>query len=659
MTLRQKTLILISSIIVASTIGLYSVSRTIMLRSFARLEEKHTAEHIERIRNILLDNFATLDTFLFDWAAWDDTYEFIEDRNQEYIDSNLVDETFLSSRLNVILYVNTAGELVYGKAVDLQSAQEMPLPEALWQHLGPDSPLLFHPDELSNLTGVLLLPENPMIVSARPILSSAEEGPIRGTLIMGRYLDAEELFHLSEITRQSLSIYRFEGDADVPPDVLQARSTLAQGKQFTVQVLNASSIAGYAVVRDIYGEPGFILKVTQRRDVYEQGQTSMLYLVSSVLIISVILGGSILLLLERMVLFRLEHLSLEVQKVRSQNDVSTRVSIDGEDELAKLASSLNSMLSAQELSQKSLQESEALYRGLVETSPDAIMVSDLSGKLTMVNQRAAQLYGYRNEEDMLREDTQQMMIQDNPELAVEEALQILKAGNVRRLECTIRKKDGTSFYAEISTSVLVDAENHPVAFIDSVRDVGVRRQEQDELRKYHEQFEQLLEERTATLKAANQQLKTEIAEYQSQEKQSRRSHAQNQRMLNALPDSYLRLTSDGIILDLHLGTEGAPYLPEDCAGQAILDTLPPDIARLFSRAILQALKKQLVIRIEYAVSGTGERQRYDEARFVPFMEDHLLILIRDITEYKGMEKTFQDIEAQIAQLSPKSHSERE
>ena len=654
MTLRQKTLLIISIIVVASIIGLYSVSRTIMLRSFSRLEEKYTTEHIERIRNILLDNFAALDTFVFDWAAWDDTYEFIENANPEYIRSNLVDETFLSSRLNVILFVNTAGELVYGKAFDLVMEKERPVPEDLMRHLHPDSPLLFHPDEFSNLTGILLLEENPMIVSARPILKSSEEGPIRGALIMGRYLDAEELFRLSEIMRQSLSIFRFDSEGDTPSDVQQARSALRQGVQSTVQVLSASSIAGYAVIRDIYGEPGCILKVTQQREIYEQGQTSVLYLVSSVLIISVILGGGILLLLERIVLFRLEQLSLDVQKVRSQNDLSTRVSVIGKDELASLAASINNMLSAQEQSQKSLQESEALYRGLVETSPDAIMVSDLSGKLTMVNQRAAQLYGYADEEEMLQEDTQQVMIQDNPELAVEEALQIIKSGNVRRIECTIRKKDNTPFTAEISTSVLVNAENHPVAFIDSVRDVSTRRQEKDELRKYHDQFERLLEERTSALKAANLQLKAEMRDYQRQEKQSHRSHAQIQRMLNALPDTYLRLTSDGAISDLHLGTEGSSYVPPDCAGKQILDILPPEIARLFARAIPQVLKKKVIIRIEYSVPGSGKLEQFDEARFVPFMDDHLLVLIRDVTEYKGMEKTFKDIEAQIAQLSPKA-----
>ncbi|MCP4397023.1 MAG: PAS domain S-box protein [bacterium] len=656
MTLRQKTLILIGIIVVALTIGLYFVSRTIMLRSFARLEEEYAQEHIERIRNILLDNFAALDTFLFDWAAWDDTYEFIEDVNQEYIRSNLVDETFLSSRLHVILFVNTAGELVYAKALDLQLAQEMPTPEDLRQHLSPDSPLLFHPDEFSNLTGVLLLAENPMIVSARPILQSSKEGPIRGTLIMGRYLDAEELYRLSEITRQSLSIYRFDEDADASLDVRQARSSFAQGGQSIVQVLSASSIAGYTVINDVYGDPGFILKVTQQRDIYEQGQTSVLYLVSSVLIISVILGGSILLLLERLVLFRLEHLSLDVQQVRSQNDLSTRVSVIGEDELARLASSINSMLSAQEQFQESLQESEALYRGLVETSPDAIMVSDLSGKLTMVNQRAAQLYGYSDAEEMLREDTQQMMIQDNTELAIEEALQIIKAGNVRRIECTIRKKDNTPFTAEISTSVLVNADNHPVAFIDSVRDISTRKQEKDELRKYHEQFEHLLKERTDTLKTTNQQLKAEIAAYQRQEMQSRRSHAQIQHILDAFPDTYFQVKPDGTIVDLHLGTEAESYMPADCAGQQILGILPPNIARLFARAIPQVLKKKLMIRIEYAVPGTREHKQYDEARFVPFIDDRLLILIRDVTEYRGMEKTFQDIEAQIAQLSPKPNS---
>jgi sensor domain CHASE-containing protein len=40
-------------------------------------------------------NLDALDTLCYDWADWDDTYFFAQEYNQEYVDRNLGDETFV------------------------------------------------------------------------------------------------------------------------------------------------------------------------------------------------------------------------------------------------------------------------------------------------------------------------------------------------------------------------------------------------------------------------------------------------------------------------------------------------------------------------------------------------------------------------------------
>ncbi len=654
MTLRRKTLCIISATIIMSIVILYIVSRTIILQSFITLENNNTAEHVERARNVLLDSFVALDTFLFDWAAWDDTYQFIEDRNEEYIRSNLVDATFTSPRLNVMIFMNTSGEIVYSKAFDLDLGQEVPLSADFRESLADDEcPLLFHPDENSSLTGILLLPENPMVVSSRPILTSEEQGPSHGVLIMGRYLSSEELFRLAEITRQSISIHRF--DAKQPPDDVQtARTALSQGESVVIQTLSAASIAGYAMIKDIYGTPGLIVKVNLPRHIYEQGQISLLYFLAFLLVISLGFGTIILLALERLVLFRLADLSTNLQLIRNKNDLSMRVAVTGKDELSHVARSMNEMLISLEKSQIELQESEALYRGLVETSPDAIMVTDLAGKLTMANQRAAHLYGYETVQEMLEQDTQQMMVQEHPEIAVEEALQILEAGNVRRVECTIRKKDQTPFTAEISTSVLVDAHKHPTAFIDIVRDITARQQKEEDVRKYHEELENLIEERTSRLLAVNKRLRTDIAEHKQAFEQLQQSYEMRQVLVDALPDSYLRFQADGVVLESKTGRDAPHPLPEDLVGKRIQEIFPPEIGRQFDKAVKQALKTRQFIRIEYNFSPPEQQERHEEARIFPLTDAQLLAVIRDISEHRQIEKTFQELSTKISQFSSKS-----
>ena len=133
-----------------------------------------------------------------DWASWDDTYNFIQDRNEAYIESNLYPEALAALNVNMLLFIDTSGQLVYGKAIDLQSTEEKSIPQDLISELSRNNVLWNHSDVTSFVSGVVLLDETPMLVSSIPILTSLGEGPIRGALVAGRYLDSEELESISE-----------------------------------------------------------------------------------------------------------------------------------------------------------------------------------------------------------------------------------------------------------------------------------------------------------------------------------------------------------------------------------------------------------------------------------------------------------------------------
>lgn len=57
-----------------------------MARAVAeKLDQASIQENVERALNALEREIAALDKSAADWATWDETYDFIEDRNQEYI----------------------------------------------------------------------------------------------------------------------------------------------------------------------------------------------------------------------------------------------------------------------------------------------------------------------------------------------------------------------------------------------------------------------------------------------------------------------------------------------------------------------------------------------------------------------------------------------
>jgi len=394
MSLRKKTLIIISLTFLGLMVTLYFASRLILLGSFAQLEQQNMRQHVARVLNALSDELTALNITAGDWAAWDETYAFAEDRNEQYIRDNITGLAISNLRLNLILFANNSGEPVFSWAFDLTDQAEVPVPQNIMTLLEAGSPLLDLPDPASSFTGLIALPEGPMLLASRPIVTSEYTGPIRGTLMMGRYLDAAEISQLSETTRLSIAILPLAG-VPLPPDFQAAQAGLLEqdSGDILVQPLDSQSIAGYTLLQDIYGQPILMLRVDAPRTVYRQGQTAISYFLLALVGVALIFGAVTLFLLEKQVLLRLTHLGQRIQHIGASGNLSLRVFAGGRDELANLATQINKMLEALEQSHWSLRDNEEKYRRLAEDLQNQVEGRErVEEKLRQQNEYLAALY---------------------------------------------------------------------------------------------------------------------------------------------------------------------------------------------------------------------------------------------------------------------------
>jgi len=84
-SLHKKVLIIFGITIVCVILALYGVSQILLLNSFHELEKQCIHQDIERVTNVLSNEFSAMDAIAYDWAAGDDTYAFIEDANEQTI----------------------------------------------------------------------------------------------------------------------------------------------------------------------------------------------------------------------------------------------------------------------------------------------------------------------------------------------------------------------------------------------------------------------------------------------------------------------------------------------------------------------------------------------------------------------------------------------
>jgi diguanylate cyclase (GGDEF)-like protein/PAS domain S-box-containing protein len=134
--------------------------------------------------------------------------------------------------------------------------------------------------------------------------------------------------------------------------------------------------------------------------------------------------------------------------------------------------------------EKALRESNERYRTLVETSPDAITLTDLSTNVIMANRQAALLHGFDSVEEMLSTGMSALdfIAPEDRERAIQNAQKTLEMGTVRDAEYTVLRKDGSRFPGEITASLIADAEGSPKAFIGITRDITERKRAEEALR---------------------------------------------------------------------------------------------------------------------------------------------------------------------------------
>jgi two-component system, NtrC family, sensor kinase len=370
MSIRKKTLMIVGLAVCIMLVSLTFVSRMVVFKGFADLEQKDALVNLQRGISEISAALTGLNSAVGDWAPWDDSYTFVQDGNQDYIDSNITDSTLVNLGINFVLFINNSGQVVYGHFVDLAEEKGVSPPRGLVDKVFSFTQLVKHADTQSNKTGIIMMPTGPVLAASQPILKSDDSGPIKGTIVMGKYLDSAEIKRLSELIHLSLSIHPVD-ESQTSSDFQTLKTAFSEKTKAAIGSLDQNTINGRAVFEDIGGDAAFMLKVDIPRSIYKQGKQTLYYYIISLLAIGVMFTILIALLLEKIVLSPVSRLSSEVGEIGKSDDSPKRLSISGTDELGRLAGDINSMLE---------QLSEA-RRGLAEQSYQAGMAEMAAGVL--------------------------------------------------------------------------------------------------------------------------------------------------------------------------------------------------------------------------------------------------------------------------------------
>lgn len=134
-----------------------------------------------------------------------------------------------------------------------------------------------------------------------------------------------------------------------------------------------------------------------------------------------------------------------------------------------------------------LRESEELYRSILNASPDAIIIVELNGTISMISQAALSLYGCSDESQLVGHNMFDFVAPTDRQRAFQNA-SLMPNGNMGTIIYQIKKADESLFFAEVNGDIIWNQKGQPTKMIFVIRDITSRTLAENALKNSQEQL---------------------------------------------------------------------------------------------------------------------------------------------------------------------------
>lgn len=357
MSLRVKVISLILFSFLVYGILDYGVQRMFILPNFISLEQEESLKNMDRAVQAIQREIQNLGSSTTDWSTWDDTYQFAQDRNDAYRKSNLNEQALNSLKVNILYIFDADQQKIWGMAYDLDSKQEITI-SGLTEQLGN----IHLTDPEAKVEGVLVTGHGPILISARPILTSKSQGPVKGYCVLGRFLNTVSVSEQARIGLRATVL----GTKALDP---VTNAILAQINDYHETLIQSDDYINrvYKVLPGMDGKPALMLQVDDPRLISARGKKAVRFALLSILGAGFVILIVLIIGLQRMVLIPLKLLTDHTVALGQSNDLSVHVTLDRKDEIGILSQEYDRMVERLATTRKSLME-QSYHSGMAEVA---------------------------------------------------------------------------------------------------------------------------------------------------------------------------------------------------------------------------------------------------------------------------------------------------
>ncbi len=363
MSLRKKVVLVLGIAFGLGMIAIVALTQGFVLGGFQKLEDRYAVTNVDRAWAALNNEIARLVIFVRDWGRWDDTRDFVQGKRPEYVAANLSDSSVVTLQVNLMTYWDNDKKCVANKGVDLKEKADWPVPEGIVKAIAERNELFAFTSPTDSASGILRTEIGPILLASCPITNNGNTMPIHGVLVAGCLLDESLVAKLALQTQLELCLLDRSTDADFESDALV--HSLSDSAPMAIQIEDSERIHGYHLICDLAQQNALVLQVNMPRDIIHQGRSSVLYFLASLGWVGILLGGTLWILLRRLVLNPVHRLADHVVAIAKTGDLTARLETQSEDEMGTLTGQFNALTEQLYQARKQLTD-QAFLSGMSE-----------------------------------------------------------------------------------------------------------------------------------------------------------------------------------------------------------------------------------------------------------------------------------------------------
>src|SRR5690606_21864858 len=155
-----------------------------------------------------------------------------------------------------------------------------------------------------------------------------------------------------------------------------------------VEPLSEERVAGYFGLQDISGKSAIIMRADSPREIYSHGEKTLNNVYFFLLLTGLVTGAGVKFAFDRLFISRLTGIDNFVTRIRSERDLSRRLSLENNDELYRLSKEINGMLNEIYLAEQELKAQEQEKKVLLDSLNELVIFVSPELKIIWVNRSA-------------------------------------------------------------------------------------------------------------------------------------------------------------------------------------------------------------------------------------------------------------------------------